>query len=181
MTRRASKLACAIFFLLFCSATAVAQQSNQIACALSSYTNGQIVTLRGTVVNGAHDMMFSIPGCPDAVVLAYREATKQSPSEAHSNGNLKLFKKYTSAFYEKTKKHPYEPSPMYQVRAALTGKLEIATIPPGTTKDSIGLLHDESGKIVGKWGGWGHPFPFAAYRLVIFSAADVKAKKLSRP
>jgi hypothetical protein len=177
-----SKLACPLFLLLFCSGTVVAQQSNQADCVLSSYTNGQTVTLQGTVVDGPHDMLFSIPGCRDAVVLAYGETTEESQNrEAHPNRNLKLFQKYTSAAYKGTKKHPCESCPMYKVEAALTGKLEIATIPPGTTKDSLGVLHDASGKVVGKWGGWGHPIPFAGYRLVVFSAADVKANKLPSP
>lgn len=171
-----SKLACPLFFLLLCSVTAAAQQSNQGACALSSYTNGQTVTLQGTVVDGPHDMLLSIPGCRDAVVLVYGEASEESP-----NANLKRFQKYTSAVYKGTKERPCESCPMYQVQAALTGKLEVATVPAGTTKDSLGILHDASGKVVGKWGGWGHPLPFAGYRLVILSVADVKARKLPKP
>jgi hypothetical protein len=179
---RLSKLACPLFFLLFCSATAVAQQGNQTACALSSYTNGQTVTLQGTVVDGPHDMLLSIPECRDAVVLVYGEASEESPNlKGHANANLKRFQKYTSAVYKGTKRRPCESCPMYQVQAALTGKLEVVTIPAGTTKDSLGLLHDALGKVVGKWGGWGHPLPFAGYRLMIFSVADVKARKLPKP
>jgi hypothetical protein len=37
-----------------------------------------------------------------------------------------------------------------------------------------------SGKIIGTF-GWGHPGPFAAYRLVIQSVAHVKARKLPPP
>jgi hypothetical protein len=127
-------------------------------------------------------MLFSIPGCRDAVVLVYGEASEGSPNlKEHPDANLKRFQKYTSAVYRGTKESPCESCPMYQVQAAVTGKLEIATIPVGTTKDSLGLLHDASGKVVGKWGGWGHPFPFAGYRLVIFSVADVKARMLPKP
>jgi hypothetical protein len=180
--KRKIKLMCPLFFLLFSSAEAIAQQSNQPACALSSYANGGTVTLKGTVVDGPHDMLLSISGCPDAVVLAYGEASEQSPNlKEHGNANLKRFQKYTSAVYQGTKNHPCGSCPMYQVQATLTGKLEVATIPAGTTKDSLGLLHDASGKIVGKWGGWGHPLPFAGYRLVIFSVAYVNAQKLPNP
>jgi hypothetical protein len=59
------------------------------------------------------------------------------------------------------------------VEATLTGTLEIASIPPGTTKDPAGFLRDLSGKVVGKW-GWGHPVPFAGYRLGIQSVSKVK-------
>lgn len=177
-----SKLACPLFFLLLCSVTAAAQQSNQGACALSSYRNGQTVTLQGTVVDGPHDMLLSIPGCRDAVLLVFAEASEESPNlKEHLDANLKRFQKYTSAVYKGTKERPCESCPMYQVQAVLSGKLEVATIPAGTTKDSLGLLHDASGKVVGKWGGWGHPLPFAGYRLVIFSVANAKARKLPKP
>ena len=66
------------------------------------------------------------------------------------------------------------------VEATLTGKLEFASMPPGTTKDPASLLHDSSGKIVGAF-GWGHPVPFAKYRLVIQSVSDLKARKLPKP
>jgi len=66
------------------------------------------------------------------------------------------------------------------VEATLTGKLEIASMPPGTTKDPTGFVRDSSGKIVGTF-GWGHPVPFAKYRLVIQSVSDVKARKLPKP
>lgn len=132
-------------------------------------------------MDGPHDMLFNVAGCRDAVVLVYGEAGEESPNAVHPNENLRLFQKYTSAVYKGTKRHPCESCPMYQVQAALTGKLQVAEIPAGITKDSLGLLHDASGKVVGKWGGWGHPLPFAKYRLMIFSAADVKARKLPRP
>jgi hypothetical protein len=66
------------------------------------------------------------------------------------------------------------------VEARLTGKLEVASMRPGTTKDPAGFLRDSSGKIVGTF-GWGHPVPFAKYRLVIESVSDVKARKLPKP
>lgn len=132
-------------------------------------------------MDGPHDMLLSIPGCRDAVVLVYVEASEESPNlKEHPDANLKRFQKFTSAVYKGTKERPCELCPMYHVEAALTGKLEVATVPAGTTKDSLGLLHDASGKVVGKWGGWGHPLPFAGYRLVIFSVADVMARKLPR-
>jgi hypothetical protein len=66
------------------------------------------------------------------------------------------------------------------VEATVTGKLEIATIPAGTTKDSMGFIRDASGKILGT-SGWGHPTRTFKYRLVIFSVADVTARKLAKP
>lgn len=65
------------------------------------------------------------------------------------------------------------------MEAELTGKLEIASMSPGATKDRAGFIRDQSGKIIGQF-GWGHPIPFASYRLVIRSVAHVKARKLPR-
>jgi hypothetical protein len=66
------------------------------------------------------------------------------------------------------------------VEAELTGELEIANMPPGATKDKANFVRDESGRIIGTF-GWGHPGPFAAYRLVIHSVGYAKAQKLPRP
>ncbi|MGA9071364.1 MAG: hypothetical protein WB424_13960, partial [Terracidiphilus sp.] len=63
------------------------------------------------------------------------------------------------------------------IEAEITGKLEIASMPPGATRDIYGVLRDQSGKVIGAY-GWGHPNPYVPYRLVILSVANVKAKKL---
>lgn len=66
------------------------------------------------------------------------------------------------------------------IEAELTGKLEIATLPAGTTKNKANFLIDSSGKIVGLF-GWEHPMPFATYRLVVQAVVGVKARKLPPP
>lgn len=156
---------------------------NDPGCVLSTASNGQVITVRGKVENGAHDMAFSIPGCKETVLLTYAgdRDNEVSADQLRRDENLKRFQRYTSAVYKSTKKSICIQCTKYgDVEATLTGKLEIATIPPGTQKDRLGFLHDQSGKIVGKW-GWGHPVPFAGYRLVIQSVSDVKARKLPNP
>jgi hypothetical protein len=182
--RRHTKRAKTIYplFLLFVlSGNSWAQ--TQGACVLRNARNGQIVTAQGKAAGVAHDFFFEIRGCPDvAVVLTYAGDRESDVSVEYLriNRDLKRFQKYTSAVYKSSAKMACMQCAKYDVEATLTGKLEIATIPPGATKDSLGFLHDASGKIVGKW-GWGHPVPFTQYRFVIFSVSDITARKLPKP
>jgi hypothetical protein len=160
-----------------------AQQPDNSGCMLSTAKDGQVITVRGKVAQEAHDMGFDIPGCNETVLLTYAgdQDNDVSSGQLRKNENLKSFQRYTSAVYKSTKKDMCIQCMKYgDVEATLTGKLEVATIPPGATKDPAGFLRDESGKIVGK-SGWGHPDPFAKYRLVIQSISDVKARKLPKP
>ena len=156
---------------------------NGSGCVLSTATAGHIITMRGKVSSEPHDMAFEIRGCSDTVLLTYAgdRDNDVSADQLQKDDNLKQFQTYTSAVYKSTGKSLCIQCMKYgDVEATLTGKLEVATMPPGTTKDPAGFLHDSSGKIVGKF-GWGHPVPFAKYRLVIESVSDVKARKLPRP
>lgn len=152
-------------------------------CVLSTASNGQTLTVRGKVRNTAHDMAFDIPGCNETVLLTFagEKDNTVSGSELRQDDELKRFQKYTSSVYKSTGKSICMDCPKYgDVEAELTGKLEIATIPPGATKDKANFIRDGSSKIIGMF-GWGHPGPFAAYRLVIKSVSHVKARKLPRP
>jgi len=168
--------------ILLLSVSAFAQNKTA-ACILDTTKDGQVITVRGKVADEPHDMGFTIPGCNDTVLLMYAgdKDNDVSAAQLRRDESLKRFQKYTSATYKSRGKNICLQCMQYgDVEATLTGKLEIATIPPGTTKDNLGFLHDASGKIVGK-SGWGHPVPFAKYRLVIQTVADVKAKKLPMP
>ena len=173
-----------LLLLLFnFSAWAGAQQADQSGCVLSTATNGQVVTVRGKVRSEPHDMGFAIPGCNDTVLLTYAgdRDTDVSADQLQKDENLRQFRDYTSAVYKSTKKNLCVQCMKYgDVEATLTGKLEIATMPPGTSIDTTGFIHDSSGKVVGKF-GWGHPVPFAKYRLVIQSVSNVAARKLPKP
>lgn len=151
-------------------------------CILSTASNGQVITVHGKTVQEPHDLGFEIAGCKETVLLTYAgdQDNEVSAIELHRDENLARFRKYTTSTYKSTKKSICMQCMKYgDVEAILTGKLEIASIPPGTTKDPTGFLRDPSGKVVGKW-GWGHPVPFAGYRLVIQSVSKVTARKIPR-
>ncbi len=152
-------------------------------CVLSTATNGQTITVHGKVMSEPHDMAFGIPGCNDTVLLTYAgdRDNDVSVDQLRKDENLKQFQNYTSAVYKSKGKSLCLQCMKYgDVEATLTGKLQVATMPPGTTKDPAGFLRDSTGKIVGTF-GWGHPVPFAKYRLIIQSVSDVKARKLPKP
>jgi hypothetical protein len=165
-----------------CSLTAFAQSQTD-ACILNDAKDEQIITVRGRAVDEPHDLAFGIVGCNDLVMIAYAgdRDTDVSADQLRKNENLRRFQKYTSAVYKSTGKNICMECAQYSdVEAKLTGKLQIATMPPGTTKDGMGFLRDATGKIVGTF-GWGHPTPYFKYRFVILSASDVKARKLPKP
>jgi hypothetical protein len=155
---------------------------NNKECVLSTASNGQVITIHGKAVQEPHDLGFEIPGCKETVLLTYAgdPDTGVSATELRRDKNLARFQKYTTSTYKSTGKNICMQCMKYgDVEATLIGKLEIASIPPGTTKDRAGFLRDASGKIVGKW-GWGHPVPFAGYRLVIQSVSTVTARKVPK-
>jgi hypothetical protein len=153
------------------------------ACILETAGNGQIITVRGETVQQPHDLAFDIDGCPDLVVITYAGDADSGvgADQLQRNTNLKRFQKYTSATYKSTSKHICIGCMKYgNVKAALMGKLQVATIPPGTTRDSMGFLRDSSGKVVGT-SGFGHPSRMFKYQLVIFSVLDVSAQRIPNP
>jgi hypothetical protein len=181
-----------IAMLVLCSGTVFSQQTHAqgvergmepSACVLSTTSNGQVITVHGEAVQEPHDLAFDIPGCKDTVLLTYAGDTDNqvSASELRRDELLARFQEYTSSTYRSAGKSICMQCMKYgDVEATLTGRLEIASVPRGMTKDPAGFLRDASGKVVGKW-GWGHPVPFAGYRLVIQSVSEVKARKIPRP
>lgn len=160
-----------------------AETVNDSGCVLSTAINGQAITVRGRVISEPHDMAFEIPGCNDDVLLTFAgdRDNDVGADQLRKDKNLGKFQNYTSAVYKSKGKSLCLQCMKYgDVEATLTGKLGVATMPPGTTKDAAGFLRDSSGKIVGTF-GWGHPVPFAKYRLVIESVSCVKARKLPEP
>jgi len=158
-------------------------QDHSLECALSSAVNGQIINVRGEVRQGPHDMAFDILGCHETVLLTYAgyQDNDVNASTLHLDQEMRRFQKYTSSVYKSRGNNICMACSKFDdVKAELTGKLEISSVPPGATKDRIGRMYDSSGKFIGIW-GWGHPVSFAGYRLVIQSASQVTARKLKRP
>lgn len=167
--------------LLLSSVAMLGQNKPAAECTLEGAKNSQAVTLRGHVTSTAHDMLLVVPNCESGVVLQYagEPETETSAVRLKRNTDLKRFEKYTSATYKGTRKNLCLQCSMYEVEATLTGRLDVAEVPEGTTRDQLGFVRDSSGKIVGK-AGWGHPSPVYKYRLVIESVSNVVARKLPR-
>lgn len=152
-------------------------------CILSAASSGQTITLQGKIRSEPHDLALDVPGCNDTVLLTFAGESDNdvSSSKLCRNGKLNLFQKYTRSTYKDRPLKPCISCPKYgDIEAKLTGKLEIATLPPGCTRDSAGFIRDPSGKVIGQF-GWGHPVPFAKYRLVIMAVSRVTARKLPPP
>jgi hypothetical protein len=117
----------------------------------------------------------------DPVVLTFAgeySDNQVSADELRRHQDLRRFNKYLSSTYEI--KGCADCLKYGDVEATLSGTLQIATIPPGTTKDRFGFLHDSTGKIIGT-SGFGHPSRNYKYQLVIPSISEVKARKLPKP
>jgi hypothetical protein len=155
----------------------------ETGCVLSRAKNGETITVQGEVRREPHDLGFDIQGCDLTVLLTFagNPDNQVSGNELRRDGELRRFHKYTTSFYMGNRKNICIDCMKYgDVEAEITGKLEIASMPPGATKDLYGLLRDQSGKVIGTY-GWGHPSPYVPYRLVILSVANVKARKLPPP
>ena len=169
--------------LLLCGRAASAQSAAEGSCPLSTFQDGQTVSVHGKIAHGAHDLLLVVSGCDKAVVLEYagNEGSGVSVDKLVRDENLKRFEKYTRDTYKKAGKGACMQCPRYEVEATLTGKLEVApdTVPEGQWKDKLGMLHDQSGKFVGK-AGFGHP-PIQKYQLIVESVSDVEARELAKP
>jgi hypothetical protein len=171
--------------LLFCvfGRAASAQSAAEGSCSLSTFQDGQTASVHGKVAHGAHDLLLVVPGCDKAVVLEYagNEGSGVSVDKLVRDESFKQFEKYARDTYKKVGKGACVQCPRYEVEATLTGKLDVApdTVPEGQWKDKLGMLHDQSGKFVGK-AGFGHP-PIQKYRLIIESVSDVSARELPKP
>jgi hypothetical protein len=176
-------MAIALLFVV-CERPASAQAAAEGSCPLSTFKDGQKVSVHGRVAYGAHDLLLVIPSCDRTVVLEYAGGPEsgESSNKLVRDKNYRRFEKYTRAMYPKVGgKGICIQCPKYEVEATLTGKLDVAAdaIPEGLWKDELGMLHDQSGKLVGK-AGFGHP-PAQKYRLLIESVSDVTARKLPEP
>jgi len=171
-----------LMFLCLMGSVRASAQNQPGACVLDTAEDGQVITVQGKTSQQPHDLVFGIPGCKDLLILTYAgdPGTGVAAGQLLKDGNLKRFQRYTSAVYKSTKGDICQCAQYGDVTATLTGKLQIATIPPGTTKDQMGFLHDASGKVVGT-SGFGHPNRMFRYGLVILSVAHAKAQKLPKP
>ncbi|MGB8031502.1 MAG: hypothetical protein WCF30_17770 [Terracidiphilus sp.] len=128
-------------------------------------------------------MAIEIGGCESTVLATFPGYGDNDfpASLLRQDSSTKRFIKVTSSVYKSKGSRICEDCSKYgDVSADLTGILQVATIPAGATKDARGLIRDTNGKFIGIF-GWGHPMPFAEYRLIIEAASNVKAHRLPRP
>ena len=128
-------------------------------------------------------MAFDVDGCNDTVLATFAGYADSGvpSSQLNNDREMKRFIKYTSSEYRSRRSHICEGCAKYgDVKAELTGILQVATMPPGATKNNLGFIRDSRGKYLGIY-GWGHPVPFAKYRIIIESVRDAEARRLPRP
>jgi len=176
-------VAAMLFFCVLGRAASAQSATAEGSCPLSTFQDGQTASVHGKVAHGAHDLLLIVRGCDKAVVLEFAgtEGSEASADKLVRDENFNRFEKYTRDTYKKVGKGTCMQCPKYEVEATLTGRLDVApdTVPEGQWKDKLGMLHDQSGKFVGK-AGFGHP-PIQKYRLIIESVSDVAAHKLPKP
>ena len=174
-----------ISLILICLAAFApgATAQNTHTCPLTPGENGQVITIHGVPRSEPHDMALDIPGCGFAVLATIAgDAESDIPGTQRRNDRaMRRFIKYTSSTYKSRGNHICMGCSRYEITSAeLTGKLEVAVLPGGATRDRLGRTWDSNGKFIGIL-GWGHPAPFADYRIVIVSVLQVQARKLPRP
>lgn len=160
-------------FLVVASADTLSEQVVETTvCGVAggplSY-NGKMVHIRGRVENSDHDLLLSSETCKrEKVVLEYPDRLSVKPTADFRLRRDRNFKRLEHVLGAKNKDGSYR----FEVDATFTGRLDAT--------ESAGFVRNESGKIIGLQ-GFGHPFPFSRFRLVIESVSDVVARKLPRP
>lgn len=156
---------------------AAAQNRAAAPCQLDEANNGKEVSLSGTVLSAPHDLIFSVPGCKEVVVVEFPEDGSRGASSSRARGrdNISIFQRYSSLEAKCPPGERCMERPAYTVEATLNGRLEVGIVPDGYWKDGLGYLHDSTGKITGKY-GFGHP-PTFKYRLVVESIPKVAVRK----
>jgi hypothetical protein len=128
-------------------------------------------------------MALDVPGCNFTVLatLAGYSDSDELESQLKNDRAMKQFLKYTRSEYKSKRGHICIGCSKYEnVEADFTGKIEIAVVPEGGRRDNLGRTWDSNGKYIGIL-GWGHPMPFADYRLVVESVSNVKAQRAPKP
>jgi hypothetical protein len=136
----------------------------------ASQNAGQMVRVAGWLGQWPHDLLLVSEGCPDdIVVVEFAENASVRPSPDFSVVRDRRFRRlhrYLRKSFDFSK----------GVRATLEGRFDVA--------EFAGFVRNESGDII-KIEGYGSPAPFARFRLVLHTVADVTivpdAPKLPAP
>lgn len=158
-------------FGIVLSAVPVLAQSGQ--CFIETVKNGTLVTVRGVVFPGGHDMFIRPEQCPDnRVIVTYGDdpALGRGRLQVKRDDSFQAFERYLKEQQPSKPNEICQQCPKYQVTAELSGRLDIAP--------SAGVKRNpKTGKATGLE-GYGHPLPFTRFRLVLTSVANVTVKEL---
>lgn len=133
----------------------------QIAAEPSNYA-GKMLRVRGQLGTWPHDLLLWADQCDGAkIVIAYPGERVNPPADFELRRDAN-FKKFERLLVAKNKDGSYR----YQVTATFTGRLDVS--------DTVGFVRDDAGKVRGIQ-GYGHPFPFSRFQLVVQSVSDVAA------
>jgi hypothetical protein len=134
----------------------------QIAAHPSDYV-GKIIRVRGEVGQWPHDLALWSDQCDtEKIVIAYPGEQSVKPPVDFELRRDQDIKKFERLLVAKNKDGGYR----YAVAATFTGRLDIS--------ETVGFVRDEAGKVRGIQ-GYGHPFPFSRFQLVVQSVSDVAA------
>ncbi|MBI3664258.1 MAG: hypothetical protein HY234_14565 [Acidobacteria bacterium] len=124
-----------------------------------------MVRVHGTVVRGPHDiyLLASGPEGTEEIILAFADDPEVNPKPNFRVNNHNLRRKFEQHLGAKVGRRGGKLSAgayRYEVSATFVGRFDVSK--------EIGFVRGEDGGIRGIE-GFGHPFPFTRYRLVIES------------
>jgi hypothetical protein len=77
-----------LLFSLFSKAAAFPPPAAEGSCPLSTFKNGEAVSIHGRIADGAHDMLLALPGCDKVVVLEYAGGPETGESGDDLTGEI---------------------------------------------------------------------------------------------
>lgn len=124
---------------------------------------GKIIIVRGEAVTSDHDLLLVDNACGEVkIVLEYPEKPTVRPKADFQLRRDREFRRFERKLSAERRGGGYKS----RVTATFTGRLDVS--------NGVGFIRDQADKVVGIE-GFGHPFPFARFRLVIQSVSNVKA------
>lgn len=149
-------------------------QQKESSCVLETGRNGDLVQIRAEAFPGGHDMFIRPIGC--AATPANRVVLVWADDLLSANGDT-VRKDAAFAEFKRLLKAtlPLRPDTFgvgqsrYRVVANFEGRLEVAR--------SAGLVHDPRSKKAVGLEGFGHPLPFARFRLVATGVLQIESEE----
>jgi hypothetical protein len=138
-------------------------------CPAAVIPDGAAVVLRGEVSVTAHDLLLIPTGCQDRVIVVFGDdPSLGKPVPVKRDEQFQQFKTYLYAEKLAEAGTVCIGCFKYRVTAQLEGRLDVSQA-AGWKRDN------RTGKVIGIV-GFGHPLPFARYRLVVSSVSQVETE-----